>query len=164
MLLKIIQCKIQRIKWVQRCKNTGLVLEHFACLVSTCTNGHLVQKSTAVVFLRGHMNSWGQNFLQQGPFHLEQAFSAMSDAVFTCQDKTNLFNTVQLFSPPPNQKYFCFQFCCQKETQPENHIEMLAHIKCTPWGCFPPRQIVCGKHFSSDRCFGTRYSCCSKLL
>lgn len=66
-------------KWVQRCKNA----EHFACLVSTCTNGHLVQKSTAVVFLRGHMNSWGQNFLQQGPFHLEQAFSAMSDAVST---------------------------------------------------------------------------------
>lgn len=85
-------------KWVQRCKNA----EHFACLVSTCTNGHLVQKSTAVVFLRGHMNSWGQNFLQQGPFHLEQAFSAMSDAVFTCRDKTNLFNTVQL--PPPPHK------------------------------------------------------------
>lgn len=71
------QCKICGIKWAKRCTNRGVVLEHFARDIFSifrdmysCTR----YKSTAAVVLKGHMNSCGQNLLQQGPIHLEQAF------------------------------------------------------------------------------------------
>lgn len=73
--------------------------------MSTCTHGHLVEKrASAVAILKGHINCWGQNFLQQGPFHLEKkkkkSFSAMTDScLHVAQIKPHLTST--------NRKHFC---------------------------------------------------------
>lgn len=56
----------------------------------------VLYKSNAVIIVKGHMNSWGPNLLQQGAASLETSFSPMSETVYTCnaKDKTNSFSTV----------------------------------------------------------------------
>ena len=86
-------------------------------------------KRSAVIIVKGHMNSCRQKPFTAGSSPLGTSFSPVADTVSTHNDndKTNFFSTVHLF-PTKAADAFCFKFCAQTGTQ----------LKCPPQGYFAP--------------------------
>lgn len=77
-------------------------------------------KSTAVIIVKGHMNSWGQNLLQQGPFHLERAFQQCRKlSPHVALETKPIYSAQFILFSPPNQYTYASNFAFRQRLKPD---------------------------------------------